>query len=73
MGKTTLAGCSVESGRKHPHVHGEDPLKAFKDLLETKHPHVHGEDRFLGRTVEQVEETPPRAWGRPRKGRGKGR
>ena len=34
-----------------------------------KHPHGRGEDEYLGGSRETIQETPPRAWGRPYRSR----
>ncbi len=56
----------------HPSDHGNTPTgvgKTFKlcrlAFVIGKHPHGRGEDFRLDLNLGQLEETPPRAWGRP--------
>ena len=44
---------------------GKTSLWERKHARHQKHPHGRGEDRFLTRNWNELEETPPRAWGRP--------
>ena len=46
---------------------GKTPNSAATSSLARKHPHGRGEDISCGLSKQKVVETPPRAWGRPRR------
>ena len=52
--------------RNTPTCVGKTPRYVCVAVLREKHPHVRGEDRSQKHSDHYPQETPPRAWGRPR-------
>ena len=64
-GRLSSFNCESEPYRNTPTCVGKTRPKKSLSLKAEKHPHVRGEDTPCTNPQAKVQETPPRAWGRP--------
>ena len=66
-GRQEAVKAAKPSARNTPTCVGKTLARLIVDLLVEKHPHVRGEDAGMSAKKTATRETPPRAWGRPRR------